>query len=279
MLGPPQDGRALPVSGWVAPYLLSWTWIILLCTPQCLISIFLLSAQQPTWTTCGSRPTGRPWSSGACRRPSAVSLLRMYLCPFQVFVSSPSIYFGLLQPAALLSRELRFPAFRTSHSSSSSSSSLSFLLLWFAFLSNSPLFCVFSSPSSSDTSSSRVISALCARTVSTRTPSACVCWRIMFTLAFSPRGSVECELPTSCYVCNTLLGVALQPAVLHTSATDDTKVFLKIGANSSGGRPRIDDSRALRLFSASLALTLSSRRFSPFSVFPSKEEVTIWVRS
>lgn len=106
-----------------------------------------LCAAQPTWTTCGSRPTGRPWSSGACRRPSAVSIPRMYFCPFQVFVSSPCIYFGLLQPSALSSRVLRFPAFRPSHSSSSSS--LSFLLLWFAlffFSPNSPLFLCFFVP-------------------------------------------------------------------------------------------------------------------------------------
>lgn len=152
------------------------------------------------------------------------------------------------------------------------------------FFSNSPLFPVFSSPSSSDTSSSCAISALCARA---RT--VCVCmWGscLLGLLAFSPHGSVECELPTSCYVRDTLLGVALPRAVLHTSTIDDTKVFLKIGANSSGGQSRFDDSRARRLFSASFALTRSSRRVSvhgsKYHSFPRrreerKEEATIWV--
>lgn len=142
------------------------------------------------------------------------------------------------------------------------------------FFSNSPLFPVFSSPSSSDTSSSCAISALCAcaRTV-------CACVRgscLLGLLAFSPHGSVECELPTSCYVRDTLLGVALPRAVLHTSTIDDTKVFLKIGANSSGGQSRFDDSRARRLFSASFALTRSSRRVSvhgrKYHSFPRRRE-------
>lgn len=206
----------------------------------------------------------------------------MYLCTFREFVPYPCVYFGLLQPAALSSRVRRFPAFRPSHSSSSSP--LSFLLLWFSFFSNSPLFPVFSSPSSSDTSSSCAISALCAHA---RTVCACV-WGscLLGLLAFSPHGSVECELPTSCYVRDTLLGVALPRAVLHTSTIDDTKVFLKIGANSSGGQSRFDDSRARRLFSASFALTRSSRRVSvhgrKYHSFPrrrevKKEEATIWV--
>lgn len=125
------------------------------------------------------------------------------------------------------------------------------------FFSNSPLFPVFSSPSSSDTSSSCAISALCARA-----HTVCVCvWGscLLGLLAFSPHGSVECELPTSCYVRDTLLGVALPQAVLRTSTIDDTKVFFKIGGGQSG----FDDSTARRLFSASFALTRSSRRVRP----------------
>lgn len=184
-----------------------------------------------------------------------MSIQRMYLCTFRLFVPYPCVYFGLLQPAALSSRVLCFPAFRPSHYSSSSP--LSFLLLWFSFF---PTHLFFPHHRLTHPLPARFLLSAHARTQS------CVCvWGscLLGLLAFSPHGSVECELPTSCYVRDTLLGVALPRAMLHTSTIDDTKVFLKIGANSSGGQSRFDDSRALRLFSASFALTRSSRRVRP----------------
>lgn len=127
------------------------------------LTFFFHSTQQPTWTTCGSRPTGRPWSSGACRRPSAVSIQWMYLCPSVCIVPvyifrSPSAC-GALSTSAPLPCYLALPLF------------FSFVLPApvVGLFSNSPLFFFFfafySSPSSSDTSSSCVVCALFTYTV------------------------------------------------------------------------------------------------------------------
>lgn len=248
MLGPPQDGRALPVSGWVVPYLLPWTWMFLLRTTQSYPSFF------------SSLPHSRPeqravlglQDSHEAQAPAEGPLLWVtHRC---IYVHSKCLY----RHHAYISV---FFSLRRSHHECSASLYIGppTLLFFCPSCSVIRLFCVFSSPSSADTSSSSVISALYAYTVCLCVGGSC----LQCHLAFSPHGSVECKLPTSCYVCNTLLGVVLQPTVLHTSAIDGTKVFLKIGANSTEGRPRFDDIRAQRLFSASFALTLSSRRFSP----------------
>lgn len=159
----------------------------------------------------------------------------MYLCPFRVFVSFRvyiSVSFSLRRSHHECSASLPSGPPTLLLCPSCSGGLLIFQLTSF--------FVFYSSPSLSDTSSSCVIYSLYAYTVYVCVGGSC----LFCHLTFSPHGSVECKLPTSCYVCTTLLGAALQPAVLRTSAIDDTKVFLKIGTNSSGGRPQFDDSKA-----------------------------------